>query len=437
VNAAGLWLPVAPPLAAALKSLRSGDRTYLEELRARFETVEPELQAFLPEPGRFERLHREFAELERAFPIVTERPPLFGLPIGVKDIFRVDRFETRAGSRLPPERLAGPQAASVTRLKQAGALVLGKTVTTEFAYFAPGPTRNPHHLGHTPGGSSSGSAAAVAAGLAPLALGTQTIGSIIRPAAFCGTVGFKPSYGRISTEGVIPLAASFDTIGFFTQEVLGAQRVASAWIEDWQATPDGADPALGVPRGPYLDQVSPEGREHFGRVLERLRRANLRVVEVDAMPDHAEIVARHRRAMAAEAAAVHREWFSEFEDRYHPKTAELIRSGEGLDPGSVAEAREGREKLRLELGRLMGEHGIDLWIAPSATGPAPTGLESTGDPAMNLAWTHAGLPTLGLPTGRSADGLPLGTQLIGGWRGDEQLLAHAARLEPILTEAGG
>jgi len=434
VSEVGLWLQVMPSLTAILDSLRSGNRAYLEELQARFETVEPELQAFLPEGGRFERLHTEFGELEKRYPAVEDRPPLFGLPIGVKDIFRVDGFETRAGSRLPAASLAGQQAVCVSQLKQAGGLVLGKTVTTEFAYFSPGPTRNPHHPGHTPGGSSSGSAAAVSAGLAPLALGTQTIGSINRPAAFCGVVGFKPSFGRISTRGVIPLSPSLDTVGFFTQEVEAARRVAPVLIEDWRPNAVNDRPVLGVPTGPYLEQTSAEGRGHLTRVIDQLRRADFRVVEVPAMPDYFEIAERHNRVLAAEAAEVHREWFTEFEPLYHPKTADLIRRGRAVTPSELAAALDGRGELRAELSRLMQQAGLDLWISPAAVGPAPEGLGSTGDPAMNLPWTHAGLPTLSLPTGRSANGLPLGTQLTGGWQRDEQLLAFGAALESIVGE---
>jgi len=434
VSEVGLWLQVMPSLTAILDSLRSGDRAFLDELQARFETVEPELHAFLPEEGRFERLHTEFGELEKRFPAAESRPPLFGLPIGVKDIFRVDGFETRAGSRLPAASLAGRQAICVSQLKQAGGLVLGKTVSTEFAYFAPGPTRNPHDPGHTPGGSSSGSAAAVSAGLAPLAIGTQTIGSINRPAAFCGVVGFKPSFGRISTQGVIPLSPSLDTVGFFTQEVEAARRVAGVLLEDWRPNAVGDRPLLGVPTGPYLEQVSTEGRDHLNRVVDQLRRADFRVVEVPAMPDYFKIAERHNRVLAAEAAEVHRQWFAEFEPLYHPKTAELIRRGQAVGSTELAAALDGRKKLRAELSGLMEQAGLDLWISPSAVGPAPEGLESTGDPAMNLPWTHAGLPTLSLPTGRSSDGLPLGTQLTGGWQRDEQLLAFAAMIESIMVE---
>jgi Asp-tRNA(Asn)/Glu-tRNA(Gln) amidotransferase A subunit family amidase len=176
-------------LATLLSDLKQDDRAlwaYLDKLETRLATVEPHVHAFVPEVGRFERLRREAQALLVRYPDPTERPPLFGLLLGVKDIFHVDGLPTQAGSQLPLDVLAGEESAVVTAMRQAGALVLGKTVTAEFAYFAPGPTRNPHNLAHTPGGSSSGSAAAVAANLCPVALGTQTIGSVNRPAAFCG-----------------------------------------------------------------------------------------------------------------------------------------------------------------------------------------------------------------------------------------------------------
>lgn len=427
----GIWLHVMPSIPAILETLRAGDVGYLQELQARFETVEPTLRAFLPERGRFARLRQEYDTLLERYPDPEERPPLFGMPVGVKDIFHVDGFETRGGSRLPAARLAGRQAVCVSQLKAAGALVLGKTVTTEFAYFAPGPARNPHNPAHTPGGSSSGSAAAVAAGLAPLALGTQTIGSIVRPAAFCGVVGFKPSFGRISTEGVIPLSPSLDHVGTFTQDVAGAQTVAPILILDWGRTAAAEKPVLGIPTGSYLDKVSAEGREHFERVCDRLRQAGFRVEEVPAMADYEEVVERHNRVLAAEAAQVHRTWFAEFEELYHPKTAELIRRGQAVKKSTLRAAVAGREKLRVGLTELMKEHGLGLWISPAARGPAPRGLSSTGDPAMNLPWTHSGLPTITLPTGRSESGLPLGTQLTGAWKKDEQLLAYAAQIESV------
>jgi Asp-tRNA(Asn)/Glu-tRNA(Gln) amidotransferase A subunit family amidase len=191
----------------------------LNHLEDRFNQIEPHIMAFIPEVGRFKRLHQDLAYLVKKYPDPQSRPDLFGIPVAIKDLYHVSGFLTRAGSRLPPEILTAEEGEVIKKLKLSGALILGKTVSTEFAYFAPGPTRNPHNINHTPGGSSSGSAAAVAAGLTPLAFGTQTIGSIIRPAAYCGVVGFKPSQGRIPTDGIVPLSPSVDHVGFFTSDV--------------------------------------------------------------------------------------------------------------------------------------------------------------------------------------------------------------------------
>jgi Asp-tRNA(Asn)/Glu-tRNA(Gln) amidotransferase A subunit family amidase len=410
------------------KALRSGELAlprYLEQLEEVFSTREPQVLAFLPEPDRFARLQREAAALQARYPEPEGRPSLFGLPVGVKDIFHVDGFPTQAGSRLPAERLGGEQARCVGRLRAQGALILGKTVTTEFAYFAPGPT---------PGGSSSGSAAAVAAGLAPLALGTQTIGSIIRPAGFCGVLGFKPSRERISRQGVIPLSASLDHVGFFAADIQTACAAAAVLFEDWGGLPDpSAAPVLGVPQGPYLEQAEPEALEHFWNVVERLASAGYRIERVSALEDLGAIVGRNQQILAAEAAQAHREWFAEFSDLYHPRTASLIREGQQVPAEALEQALRSALALRETLADLMQAYGLDLWMAPSAPGPAPRGLESTGNPAMNLPWTYAGLPTLSLPSGFSAEGLPLGTQFIGRFGDDERLLAWGAGLERALS----
>ena len=404
----------------------------LDRLESLFRDREPSLQAFVPEEDRFERLHREADALLARYPDSKSRPALFGMPVGVKDIFHVDGFPTRAGSRLSPEELRGPEAASVTRLKEAGALILGKAVSTEFAYFAPGPTRNPHHPERTPGGSSSGSAAAVAAGLCPLALGTQTIGSLIRPAAFCGVVGFKPSYGRVSTEGVIPLAPSLDHIGTLTADVEGAALAARVLFPDWQPAATRRRPVLGVPEGPYLARPSEEGRAHFHANCEQLTAAGFEIWSMPAMPDFEEIETRHRRLVAVEAARVHEEWFRRFRSLYAPQTVDLIKWGQTVSAAETERDLAGRGKLREELTASMDAHGIDLWLSPAALGPAPRGLAATGDPIMNLPWTYAGMPTLGIPAGLSLEKLPMGLQVTGRFGADEDLLAWGAEIEKAL-----
>ncbi len=423
------------PLAAALRSGQVSLSAYLEQLEAHFTPKNERIQAFLPEEGRFKRLQRKAAELQARYPKPESRPVLYGIPVGVKDIFRVDGFPTQAGSKLPAETLAGPQAECVTQLKQAGALILGKAVTTEFAYFAPGPTRNPHNVAHTPGGSSSGSAAGVAAGLCPLALGTQTIGSMVRPASFCGTVGFKPTSERISAKNVIPLSPTLDHIGFFTQDVAGAVLAAGILCANWQAESTELErPMLGVPVGPYLQRASPEGLEHFEATQKKLEQSGFNVVQVEAMSNFDQIYEWHNGLVASEVAEVHHDWFAKYGNRYHPKTAALIEKGQQISSEQAREYRAGREELRKYLETLMAERGVSLWMAPSAVGPAPAGLDSTGDPVMNLPWTYAGLPAINLPSGSAKNGLPFGLQLVGGWQQDEKVLAWAEEIAKVIGD---
>jgi len=422
-------------LKSLVPALANGDlalEIYLDALQMIYEEREPSVEALLAEEDRFGRLKKDARLLLERYPSAHERPPLFGIPVGVKDIFHTDGYLTRAGSKLPGALLTGAEAESVTRLKEAGALIFGKTVTTEFAYFAPGPTRNPHHPDHTPGGSSSGSAAAVGAGMIPLALGTQTIGSITRPAAYCGVLGFKPSFERISKSGVIPLSQSLDHVGFFAGDAASAKLVAALLISDWVPVEHEAMPILGIPEGPYLEHASNEMLEHFKIVQEKLKEAGYLVKTVRIMADFERIAQWHHVILAAEAAKTHQTWFDEYGDRYHLKTQTLIQSGRDIPDVKLIEALQARLKLREELLSVMEHENIDVWISPSAPTAAPRGLENTGDPIMNLPWTQAGLPTISLPSGRNTKGLPLGLQLAGAWFGDELLLGWAEAIEKVL-----
>lgn len=423
-------------LAALARRLRTGDLpllAYLDALAAHFKEREPDVLAFVPENGRFDRLRREAKALLLKYPEPWERPSLFGVPVAVKDIFHTDGFVTQAGSTVPSSALQGPEAASVSALRRAGALVLGKAITTEFAYFAPGPTRNPNNLAYTPGGSSSGSAAAVAARLAPLAFGTQTIGSINRPAAYCGVVGYKPSYDRISKAGVIPLSPSADHVGFFTASLDGVETAAELLCQNWQLVVTERKPVLGIPDGPYLERAQPDGLTHFMQTADRLAAAGFTVKQIPAMTNFDAIYQRHQLIVAAEAARVHARWFAEYGDRYHPKTVALIERGQQVADGELAKALNGRTQLRDALSRLMDARGIDLWISPPAPGAAPAGLDSTGDPVMNLPWTHAGLPSVTLPVSVNDVGLPLGLQVVGRWYQDEALISWCHDLEAALA----
>lgn len=432
----------AAPLAATAAALRAGELdpvAYVDELCDRAEAIDGAILSLLPEAGRRERLRAEAAALRTRWPDPASRPPLYGVPVGVKDIFRVDGFPTRCGSALPPELFAGPEAASVAILRAAGALVFGKTVTTEFAAFEPGATANPRNLGHTPGGSSSGSAAAVAAGLCPIALGSQTVGSVIRPAAFCGVVGYKPSYGRIPIGGVIPYSPSVDHVGFFVQDVAGARLAASVLCDDWRtdATQVGdRKPVLALPDGPYVPQATEDGLAALERQIAVLEGAGYVVKRVPAFADIDAITERHRRLAVAEMAIVHRDWFAGHGSLYRPRTVGNIRDGQTVGAEELNAALAGRLALRAELAALLRDAGADLWIAPPARGVAPEGLGATGDPIVNSPWTHAGVPALTVPAGHNAQGLPFGMQLIAPHGGDEQLLTWAESIAAILTSVG-
>jgi Asp-tRNA(Asn)/Glu-tRNA(Gln) amidotransferase A subunit family amidase len=436
--------PFPMPLCETSAALRAGKTPLTDHVREacdRIEREDPHILALLPEPNRRARLLEEAAALERRYPEIDRRPPLYGALVGVKDIFRVDGFATAAGSALPPALFEGPEAVCVGRLREAGALILGKTVTTEFAMMEPGATRNPHNRDHTPGGSSSGSAAAVAAGFATLALGSQTIGSVIRPAAYCGVAGFKPSFDRISTEGMLHCSPSLDHVGFFTQDAAGTTLAASVLLEGWRTDSCAAQanrtPTVGVPDGPYLQQTEPAARRAFEGHVARLEQAGCHVRRLSALGDIKAIAARHMWLAFSEFAQMHDAWFKVYGSLYRPRSAALVELGREVPAEQLEAGRRSRLELRERLHGLMESNDIEAWATPSAPGPAPAGLSSTGDFAMNLPWTHAGLPTVTLPAGTAKNGLPLGVQLSARFMADEQLLAWAETLQPALAAGAG
>src|SRR6266487_52539 len=420
-----------------IESLRANELTlteFLAQAETQFLAREPSILAFLPEENRFARLRRDADALLLRYPDLINRPLLFGALVGVKDIFHVAEFATQAGSRLPAKVLEGEEAECVTRLKDAGTLIFGKTITTEFAYFSPGLTRNPHNPEHTPGGSRSGSAAAVAAGFCQLALGTKTIGSIIRPASFCGVVGVKPTYDRISRAGVVPLSPSLDHVGFFTSAMETAIASARVLYKNWnEPTQPLRKPRLGIPEGPYLQNASAENLLHFQSVCKLLENAGYELHPIQVMSDFEEIRARHDVIMSAEAAQIHVDWFAKYEKLYSTKFTDLIRRGQSISNAQLQNALNAREDFRADMRRTFLDHNIDIWISPSTVDAAPIGLDSTGDPVMNLPWTQAGLPAINLPAGKNKEGLPLGLQAVGNWYKDESLLFWAKDLEKALS----
>lgn len=422
-------LPLAP-LAAELRGMdRAALRDRIDALLARANEVEPAVRALLPEDGRRERLHAEIDAICARWPEAAARPSLFGVPVGVKDIIAVDGLPTRAGSALPAEAFAMPEAAVVRALREAGALTFGKTVTAEFASMSPGGTANPHHTGHTPGGSSSGSTAGVAAGVFPLALGSQTGGSVVRPAAFCGIVGFKPSFSRIAIEGVLPHAISVDTLGLFTQDLAGITLAAPAVVEAWREAPAKTSGiTLAVPDGPYLALATSEGLQAFEGTVARLEQSGVTIVRAPFLDDVAVVQQRHSLLMAAEFAREHASRFARWGPLYSGSAAATVDRGARVSDGELATALAGREALRERTSAYLDALGADALIAPSAPGPAPEGLGYTGNPAMNAPWTHAGVPAITLPAG-DVDSLPVGLQLVGRFGADEELVALAGALE--------
>ena len=400
-------------------------RNLYEELLQRITVREPDLRVFEMQAPDSDQVRRDLDALLADCP--DSRPPLFGAPVGVKGLYRVRGQRIRCGSLLPADLFSGPEASLVTALRRAGALILGISATSEFASKEPAATVNPHRAGHTPGGSSSGSAAGVAAGFFPLALGSQTLGSVIRPASFCGITGFKPSYGRIPMDGIIPFAPSLDHAGFFCATPAEAAAVFDVLVpgELPGLSPfSAARPiCLGIPCGPYLAQTDPGALAVFHAAVTSLAAADIRCLEISCFEDIAEINQRVTKLAYAEMAQSHAAWFDRYQALYRPGTREQIMAGRMEGEAAIISGRECRKRLRDSLHRLMREHRLDAWVCPSAVGEADATLAATGDPVMNQPWSLAGLPALSLPVTTGQSGLPLGIQLVGAHGDDRRLLA--------------
>ena len=420
-----------PRLTTELFRTASGAR--LQEIyRTLFHRIaerEDELHVFTDGGFSPRRVLDVLDDLEHHWPDPRVRPPLFGVPVGVKDLYRTAGYAIHAGSLLPASCFRGPEADIVTALKKLGCVVMGITQSSEFAGAAPASTCNPLNPGHTPGGSSSGSAAGVAAGYFPLALGTQTKGSVVRPASYCGVIGVKPGRGTLSTAGIVPFSESVDQPGFFCSSMSDAALVLDALV-----VPDSARPgvprfwSLAVPRGPYLEEADPVCLKLFEAVCRKLSESEaLLIRDCDVLPDWPSIREIHERLTSAELAATHDRLWKKFGCLVRQPTRDCVARGREYGQQAILRGCSSAESLRARLAQHMGANHIDAFIAPAATGPAPAGLDSTGDPVMNVPWTHAGLPVLCLPmgsvspdgtftVGRSAmgaDSLPVGLQIVG------------------------
>ncbi|MCR4300125.1 MAG: amidase [Sulfuricaulis sp.] len=365
---------------------------------------------------------------------------LQGIPVGVKDIIDVQGVPTRMGSSAFEDYQPSMSARVVRRLDEAGAVMLGKTVTAELAYTAPGKTHNPWNLAHTPGGSSSGSAAAVAARFVPAAIGTQTNGSVLRPAAFCGVVGYKPSAGIISRAGVLRFSHTLDQIGVFARNVPDAAAVASALmgyaqddpdsLSDFAVVPQDLDPKpmfqpprLAAVRTPAWSLAEAGQQENFTQVIAQLRRAGA-AVETAALPDvFGQAHDVHQTIMQYEGARSFSHLQARHRDRLSSDMNRLIDEGLLISESAYHAALESRTRLRGELGEFMNRY--DAVLTLPARGEAPATLTHTGDPVFCTIWTLCGAPAITLPSGLGAQRLPLGLQLVGGYLEDARLLRVA------------
>jgi len=437
--------PPALGLKALHAAFREGRLTvqgYVEALNARVAALEPRIQAFeWYEPAR------AAAEAEERSGGILKELPLYGIAVGVKDIIATRGIPTRMGTRIFANHVPARSAGLVRRLEALGGIVYAKTVTTEFAFRHPGKTRNPWNTSHTPGGSSSGSAAAVAAGFVPVAIGTQTLGSVIRPAAFCGVVGYKPSFGAISRDGVYPFSRTLDHVGVFARSVEDAAwfgaclmgidpRDEATGIRAGMRTlsvPLGhlpAPPRLAVVKTPKWSLASQAQQANFGEAVATLKDAGAIVREVPLPPAFGEAWNVVQALMDYDASRGFASLESRHRLQFSAPLQHLLDRGKRISAEQHAKNLARRDDYRRWLDTLFD--GCEALVTIPAAGEAPEGLASTGDPTFCSLWTMAGLPAITLPSGRGPKGLPLGLQVVGRYREDERALQAAAWCEGVL-----
>ena len=359
--------------------------------------------------------------------------PLHGIPVGIKDILDTCDMPTAYGSPIYDGHRPASDAACVALLKSAGAVILGKTVTTEFAWRKPGKTTNPHDTAYTPGGSSSGSAAAVADFMVPLAIGSQTGGSVIRPASFCGVVGFKPTYGQLSMAGVKPLSHSLDTLGCFVRSARDLELFRNAiWDIPAHGSSPEHPPRISFCRTPDWGNAGPATRKALERVKETWSRAGVKIKEVELPGEFATLGEAHKAVMIYEARQNLQYELREHEALLSDRLKAHFDPENPFTYDQYREALEKAEACRLTIRELFGEH--DVFLAPSAPDEAPHGLDFTGDTVFNRMWTLLHLPTISIPAIIGPNGLPSGVQLIGADGNDDTLIRHAVWLESRLRE---
>jgi Asp-tRNA(Asn)/Glu-tRNA(Gln) amidotransferase A subunit family amidase len=422
-----------PSCAAALIASRGdlqASEARIAQAVARAAEREPQLKAFCFRPDRYAPIDAD-----------TAANPLAGLPIAVKDLMGTADMPTTYGSPIYEGFIPKEDAQIVAQLRAYGGTVFGKTVTAEFGWREPGPTVNPWNAAHTPGGSSSGSAAAVGAGIVPLALGTQTLGSVIRPAAYCGAVGYKPTHGRVPSAGVYPLSQSLDHVGFFANSVddialahalfVDAKPEVLASADTWTGYFAPRRPqSVGVIRTSLWQRVDDQQKLNFDASLGRLQAAGVTTLELDLHVDLPVLIEALNTILQMEAHRNIGPLAAEHPDKVSDVMKALLAAGAQVSAAQYEEARTLQTELSAQSAAFL--RGCDVVVSPPATGAAPLGLDYTGDATFCVAWSFLGMPAVTIPSGRAANGLPLGFQLIGERGADLRVLQTAAWAAAVL-----
>ena len=430
----------------AAKQIKSRDLSpveLVESLLSQYDSLEPSLNAwvYLDREALLADAQQKQEELEKGVNV----GPLHGVPIGLKDIYYTAGIPTTACSKVYEGFVPEYDATTVTLLKNAGAIMMGKTVTTEFACMDPSPTKNPWNPAHTPGGSSSGSAVAVATRMCPAALGSQTVGSVLRPASYNGVVGFKPTFGRVSRYGVIPVSWSLDHVGWMARSVEDAALLMQVMAvadpnepitvglpaDDFMAgLASHSAPRIGLIRRFFYDNSDEETRKHTDGIVDQLSRAGATIEEIP-LPDSIDTAIEDQRTiMAVEGAAFHQPMYERQSQDYQPKLREMLRQGLATDGQTYSRALERRQQFTAEMQALAGK--ADVLLTPSTPTPALPDITNTGNTMFQGPWTSCGLPVITIPSGLAASGLPFGIQLASAPFSEPKLLAAARWCENVL-----
>jgi len=430
----------------AAKQIKSRDLSpveLVESLLSQYDSLEPSLNAwvYLDRKALLADAQQKQEELEKGVNV----GPLHGVPIGLKDIYYTAGIPTTACSKVYEGFVPEYDATTVTLLKNAGAIMMGKTVTTEFACMDPSPTKNPWNPAHTPGGSSSGSAVAVATRMCPAALGSQTVGSVLRPASYNGVVGFKPTFGRVSRYGVIPVSWSLDHVGWMARSVEDAALLMQVMAvadpnepitvglpaDDFMAgLASPSAPRIGLIRRFFYDNSDEETRKHTDGIVDQLSRAGATIEEIP-LPDSIDTAMEDQRTiMAVEGAAFHQPMYERQSQDYQPKLREMLRQGLATDGQTYSRALERRQQFTAEMQALAGK--ADVLLTPSTPTPSLPDITNTGNTMFQGPWTSCGLPVITIPSGLAASGMPFGIQLASAPFSEPKLLAAARWCENVL-----